>query len=231
MARETKEERVIRTMIPQLTEHIIELKHLTAISPKESHIENWCQSLLKTVLGFSASAGYQVRTQEARGTMRFDIVVSKAEKPEQLILVAEVKRLGADLNRSDLRSGKLQLKEYLASVGNVPWGILTNGYEWRLYDFNSDALCIATTDIRNDQQQLATTPREIEETAWDFIDFSAFYFENKTWDKLSAEAQAFSPDSLARSILSNDIVKKIARNLKGEHDYRVPLDVLTDKLA
>lgn len=231
MARETREERVVRTMIPQLTEQLLELKTIAASSSRESVIETWCQSMLKSVLGFSASGGYQVRPQETRGNMRFDLIISRLEQPETIFLVVEVKKLGADLDKSDFRSGKTQLKEYLALLGGVRWGVLTNGYEWRLYDFDSDCITVASTELRDESQQLDVTPKGIVETAWDLIEFTSFYFEGKTWEKLSVEAQAFSPDSLARSILSIDVVKKIARNLKGEHDYRVPVDLLTDKLA
>ncbi|HAR41986.1 MAG TPA: hypothetical protein DCS07_05040 [Bdellovibrionales bacterium] len=231
MAKETKDERTVRSMTPLLTEHMIELKNLASGSSKESDIESWCQSLLKSVLGFSASSGYVVRTQEARAKMRFDIAISKADKPEQILLLVEVKKLGADLNKSDLRSGKVQLNEYLKTVGDVRWGILTNGYEWRLYDFKSDLITVASTDIRNDQQELDVSGKGITEAAWDLIEFSANYFEGKTWEELSAEAQALSPDSLARAILSADVVKRIGKVLNGEHDYRASVDLLTDKLS
>lgn len=231
MARETKEERFVRSMTTQLTESLIELKNLASMPSKESDIEMWCQTVLKSVLGFSASAGYQIRAQETRGKMRFDLVVAKADKPDQILMVVEVKKLGADLNKSDLRSGKVQLKEYLATIGDVRWGVLTNGYEWRLYDFKSDAICISNTDIRTEDKTVDTTAKAVEETAWDLIDFSSHYFEQKIWEELSQEAQAFSPDSIARCVLSANVVKYIAKQLSGEHDYKVSGDVLTDKLA
>ena len=63
------------------------------------------------------------------------------------------------------------------------------------------------------------------------LDFTAMYFSSGMWEEMSAEAQALSPDSLARSILSTEVVKHIGKVLKEHRDYRVPLDVLTDKLA
>jgi len=171
MARETKEERLVRAMLPNLTEQLIELKHLAEADAKESALEAWCVSLLKGVLGFSASNGYLVRAQESRGKSRFDIIVSRTEKPEQMILVVEVKRLGVNLNRSDLRSGKAQLNEYLKQAGDVRWGILTNGYEWALYDFKSDLVNVTNIDIRDDEDKIATTPKSVAECAWDLLDF------------------------------------------------------------
>ena len=231
MSKETKEERYVRAMVPQLTECLIELKALAAGPSKESDVEIWCQTVLKSVLGFSAGAGYQVRSQETRAKMRFDLVVVRAEAPDQILLAVEVKKLGAHLDKSDLRSGKTQLKEYVAALPDTRWGILTNGFEWHLYDFKSDSIEIASIDIRDEQHQIETAAKAVEDTAWDMNDLSAFYFESKTWEKLSQEAQAFSPDSLAKAILTNDSVKRIARYLSGEHEYRVSVDVLTDKLA
>jgi hypothetical protein len=231
MPRETREERLVRLMIPQLTESLIELKTMQANGTKESYVEAWCRRVMKSVLGFSASAGYDVRTQETRGKMRFDVVVTKLDNPEEILLVGEIKRLGSDLARSDFRSGKTQLNEYLKLLGNVRWGILTNGYEWRLYDFKTDSISILSLDIRSEHEEIDTSSKAVSETAWALVDFCAYYFETKDWEKLSAEAQALSPESLARGVLSLDILKKIAKYLNEEFDYRVSLDTLSDKLA
>jgi hypothetical protein len=90
---------------------------------------------------------------------------------------------------------------------------------------------VASVDIRDEQHEINTTAKNIDETGWELIDFSASFYESKTWEKLSQEAQAFSPDSLAKAILTNDSVKRIAKFLTGEHEYRVSVDVLTDKLS
>lgn len=231
MARETREERAVRAMQSQLTEQMIELKALGNSPSKESDVESWCMAMFKSVLGFSASAGYLVRTQETRGKMRFDLVVAKADRPDQIVLVAEIKKLDADLNKSDFRSGKIQLMEYLKTMGDVRWGVLTNGHEWRLYDFKNDMVSIATTDLRTEEKAIDTSTKGVQETAWSMLDFSSYYFEKKVWEDMAAEALALSPDSLARAILSVDIVKRIGKVLNGEHDYKASVDLLTDKLA
>jgi len=218
-------------MIPQLNELMVELKNLEKSSARESEVESWCLSVLKQVLGFSASAGYVVKSQEGRGRRRFDLAITLADQPDKIVLVVEVKKLGADLDKSDLRSGRAQLGDYLKSLGGVRWGILTNGYDWRLYDFRSDFITVTSTDLRNEQQELSVDPSALEDAAWELLDFTASYFDHGMWGKLSLEAQALSPDSLARAVLSVDVVKRIGRVLKEHRDYRVPLDVLTDKLA
>lgn len=231
MARETKEERIVRGMTAPLMEQLMELKHLAANGSKESDVEAWCQSLIKNVLGFTASNGYIVKSQETRGKMRFDLVVSPSNRPDQVFVVAEVKKLGGNLNKSDLRSGKSQLAEYLKQLGDVRWGILTNGYEWTLYDFKSDLSSVINLDLRNEKQEIDTSNKGVNEAAWSLLDLSSFYFESGTWEKMSTEAQALSPDSLARSILSIEVVKKIAKILNSEHEYKVSVDLLSDRLS
>lgn len=51
-----------------------------------------------------------------------------------------------------------------------------------------------------------------------------------TWVDLAKEALAFSPESLAKAILSADVVKYISKSIKGEHEYRANQEVLTDKV-
>lgn len=120
MAKETKEERFVRSMHEQVSEHLHELKTLMANpNVKELEVERWAQSLLKNCLGYTATNGYSIQAQETRGKMRPDLTISKNGSP---FLVVEIKKLGFDLNKSDLRSGKLQLNEYLHNIGNVKWG-------------------------------------------------------------------------------------------------------------
>lgn len=123
--RETKQERTVRSMTDQVAEHMVRLKDIASNpSCKESDVERWAESLLRSCLGFSAIEGYSIRAQEGRAKMRPDLVVSKAEKP---LFVVEVKRFGFDLGKTDFRSGKTQLGEYLHGMPDVRWGFLTNG--------------------------------------------------------------------------------------------------------
>jgi hypothetical protein len=230
MAKESKQERIVRGMIDQVTEHAHDLNNIASnAAAKELDIEYWCQSVLKS-LGFTATNGYSIRTQETRGKLRPDLTILKGDKP---VCVVEVKKLGHDLNKSDLRSGKGQLSEYLHSIGSVNWGILCNGYQWRLYDFSSIAaggVDVTSFDMRSENDSLDLTKRGIEDICWDLADFHESAFSSGQWSELAKEATAFSPDSLARAILSADSVKYIAKAIRGEYDYRANTEVLFDKL-
>lgn len=231
MARETKQDRIVRGIVDQVTEHLHELKTIEAnLSAKESDVERWAQSFIKNCLGFTASAGYSVRAQEQKGKMRPDLVVFHEDRP---VFVVEVKKTGFDLGKSDFRSGKIQLSEYLHSLGNVRFGMLTNGSEWKLFDFSQvqyggiEASCL---DLRGEDDSFDLGKKAIEEQCYDLLDFHESGFSTDVWSELAKEALAFSPESLARAILSVDVVKNIARHVRGEHEFRANHEVLTDRV-
>ncbi len=232
MARETKQDRIVRTMTGAVTEHLLELKAIIANpSSKELDIERWCQSVMRACLGYSAVDGYTFRAQEHKGKSRPDLVILKGEDP---ICVVEVKRIGFNLNKSAFRSGRVQLSEYLFEFPNVRWGILTNGYEWRLFDFSDKELAgveVLSFDVRNEQGEIDVSKRGVEDTCYELFDIHEVNFNSDVWDSLYKEATAFSPESLARAVLSVEVVKQVAKIIRGEHEYKANSDVLLDKLT
>lgn len=232
MARETKQDRIVRNIYDQVNEHLHELKNIEAnVSSKESDVERWAASFLKNCLGFMSSSGYSVRSQETKGKMRPDLIVLKDEKP---IFVVEVKKTTFDLHKSDFRSGKVQLNEYLNTLGNVKWGMLTNGVEWKLFDFSNPQIGgveIFCFDLKSgDGDTFSFDKKVMEELCYELIYFHECCLSDKTWEDLSKEATAFSPDSLAKAILSADVVKYIGKHVRGEHDFKANIEVLTDRV-
>ncbi len=231
MSRETKHERLTRAMMNQMSEHLFELKNLASNpATKELDVERWCQSVLKNCLGFTAIQGYSISAQEVRGKMRPDLVVSQDGKT---CFVVEVKKLGFDLNKADFRSGKVQLGEYLRNCGEVTWGILCNGYEWRLFDFSvgdATGVEILRIDLRGENEELDASKRGIEDLTWNFVEMHENSFQAGSWNTLSKEATAFSPESLGKAILSFGVVKAISKVIRGEHEYKANTEVLFDKI-
>ncbi len=221
MARETKQDHVVRGITDQVTEHLHELKLLEA-NPncKEMDVERWAQSFLKNCLGYAASSGYSIRAQETKGKMRPDLVVLKNDNP---VFVVEVKKMGFGLNKSDFRSGKIQLSEYLNFIGNVRWGMLTNGCEWKLYDFSQPqygGVEVCAFDLKSDGDIIDVSKKSVEEQCYELLDLHESSFAGQSWDELAKEAMAFSPESLAKAILSVDVVKYIAKYVRGEHEFK-----------
>lgn len=231
MAKETKQDRIVRTITDQVTEHLHELKGLEANpSTKEMDVERWAQSFMKNCMGYTPSSGYSIRAQETKGKMRPDLVVMKNDKP---VFVVEVKKFGFDLNKSDFRSGKVQLSEYLNLIGSVRWGMLTNGCEWKLFDFSQPqygGIEVCAFDLKSDADTIDVSRKAVDDQCYELLDFHESAFAAEAWDELSKEALAFSPESLARAILSADVVKYIAKHVRGEHEYRANQEVLTDRV-
>src|SRR5690606_34203941 len=50
------------------------------------------------------------------------------------------------------------------------------------------------------------------------------------WADLSKEATAFSPDSLAKAILSSNVMKVITKEIRGEHEFKANTDLLYEKV-
>lgn len=213
-------------MFDPVTEHVRDLQAIVGNSgAKELDVERWAQSVLRSCLGFSASNGYSIRAQETKGKMRPDLIVLKADKP---VLVVEVKKLAFDLDKAQLRSGKMQLKEYLNALDGVHWGILCNGFEWRLYDFSNPALGgvqVHSFDLRSENDQLETGKRAIEALSWLLVDLHESQMAS-AWKDIAREANAFSPESLARAMLSSDVVKYIGKFIRGEHAFTANTDIL-----
>ncbi|MDG0815945.1 type I restriction endonuclease [Bdellovibrio svalbardensis] len=231
MARETKQDRTVRAILDQTIEHLHELKTLDAsVSSKELDVERWAQSFLRNCLGYTASAGYTIRAQETKGKTRPDLIVLHKDKP---VFVVEVKKIGFDLSKSDFRSGKTQLAEYLNQIGNVRWGMLTNGVEWKLFDFSQTqygGIEISAFDLKSDGDMINVTKKSVEEQCYEFFDFHESSFTESSWPELSKEAMAFSPESLSKAILSVDVVRYIAKFVRGEHEFKANHEILTDRL-
>lgn len=232
MARETKQDRVVRGIFDQVSEVLHQLRELDSNpGTKEMDVERWAEGVLRNCLGYTATNGYSVKAQETKGKMRPDLVVYHGEKP---VLVVEVKRLGFDLGKSDFRSGKLQLNEYLHSIGNVRWGLLCNGYEWKLFDYNggvAGGVEVYSFDLRDDSDQIDVTKRAIEDSCWEFVEFHESSFRSKLWEEYALEATAFSPESLSHAILSVKTIRYIAKEIRGEHDYKANIEVLLERVA
>ena len=232
MARETKQDRLVRGIFDQVGESLHQLKELISNpGTKEMDVERWAEGVLRSCLGFTATNGYSIKAQESKGKMRPDLVVYSGEKP---VLVVEIKKLGFDLAKSDFRSGKLQLNEYLHAIGNVRWGILCNGYEWKLFDYNggiNGGVEIYSFDLRDDADQIDLSKRAIDDSCWEFVEFHESSLRGKLWEEYALEATAFSPESLSRAILSLKTIRYIAKEIRGEHDYKANIEVLLERVS
>lgn len=79
-------------------------------------------------------------------------------------------KCGFDLNKSDFHSGKIQLSEYLNTLGGVKYGMLTNGVEWRLFDFSQPqfgGVEIARLDIHAQGDIIDCSKKAVEDHCYE----------------------------------------------------------------
>ena len=95
--------------------------------------------LFTDVLGWSR--------QEGEGHVNFeddrkDVLCFDDSDPPFPVIVCETKRPSHELELSDME----QLETYMVGVGSAEYGILTNGHEFRLYEYLSDDRSIRSID-------------------------------------------------------------------------------------
>ena len=111
--------------------------------------------------------------------------------------------MGFDFDKSNFRSGKIQLSEYLNAAGGVKFGMLTNGCEWKLYDFSNPqygGIEIARFDLKSGEgDTFAVDKKSVEELCYDMFDFHEQSYTQELWHELAREATAFSPRFVSKS--------------------------------
>lgn len=125
------------------------------------------------------------------------------------------------------------MSEYLNLLGNVRWGMFTNGVEWKLLDFSQPqygGIEVSCFDLKSDGDVIDTAKKAVDEQCYELFDFHEASYTSSAWADLSKEAMAFSPESLARAILSADVVKYIAKFVRGEHEFKANQEILSDKV-
>ncbi len=146
---------------------------------------------------------------------------------------SKLKNLVSIFQKSDFRSGKTQLAEYLNQIGNVRWGMLTNGVEWKLFDFSQTqygGIEISAFDLKSEGDVINVTKKAVEEQCYEFFDFHEVSYTESSWPELSKRSYGFFSGSLSKAILSVDVVRYIAKFVRGEHEFKANHEILTDRL-
>ena len=117
--------------LDELVATIEELKskisdHRASISSSESRTRQVLIDPLLRVLGWDVTDPTQVNVEYSAGQGRVDYALFGAQGP---VAVVEAKRLGLDLGNDHVR----QALNYANSEG-IPYMVLSNGDEWRMYD-------------------------------------------------------------------------------------------------
>lgn len=150
-------------------------------------------------LGWSRSVGEgHVNFEDDRK----DVLCYDDSDPPFPVIVCETKRPSHDLDLDDVE----QLERYMVGVGSANYGILTNGYEVRLYDYDGDDRSIRGIDnfevesiASEDFEELSETKRaalgEFAALHHDrFVDLAAAEYFRETYQEVPVQYQPGTAD-------------------------------------
>ena len=207
MTRDNQQEHIALYMFQQVYEHLYDL-HGIVSNPKYGHFEQWIQSVLKNCLEFIPSYGYSILAHHSRAQKSPDLVIVKEKKT---VMIVEIKPLGFDLSEfnADDRS-----TEYLQAISKIPWGIVTNGYEWRLYDYRNGGVEVVSFDLRI-EDALDLTKSGIQENCKNLAALHVHNYEGKIWELYSQQATEVTSESLVKAMLTADVAQYLSKQIQG----------------
>lgn len=166
--------------------------------------------LLSNVLGYEELV--DIKTEyEIKGSYADYIIQLKRNK----IFVVEVKAASVNLNDGHIR----QTVGYAANEG-IDWAVLTNGRQIELYrivfakPINVVKLCSFNLE---DVKQLTPASRQL-------IYLSKSSILKKELESYWKRTTALSPESIARELYSEEVVKVLRRSLKKDTKINFPLE-------
>lgn len=133
---------------------------------------------------------------------RKDLLFYDDSEPPFPVIVCETKRPSHDLNLGDVE----QLETYMNGVGSAKYGILTNGHEFRLYEYVSEDSTIsgidgfdvgevATTDFENLSVEQKDALREFKYLHHSrYVDFDDIEYFRETYQEVPVEYQPGTDD-------------------------------------
>ena len=176
--------------------------------------------LFTDALGWSRTVGEgHVNFEDERK----DVLCLDDSDPPFPVIVCETKRPSHDLTLNDVE----QLETYMNGVGSADYGILTNGHEFRLYDYDGDNRAVSVIDdlevdavadtdfedLSNDQKRALSELESLHRSR--FVDLGDAEYFRETYQEVPVQYQPGTDDEGYELFL--DAVKD-------------SLDVLTDVL-
>lgn len=205
---ESKQEKIIREMFTDMNEHFIRLEALSE-DPSDQKLTEWAKSFIMNCLGFNQSNGY---------TLHSDQLIYQEASP---LLFICVQPIGTGLGP----------KFFEKLTSKVPYGMLTNGFEWRLFDLSlpaqpSEIICCelprpySGLDLENESLMTATK---------NFFLFHEINYR-ALWSSFARESATISRVKLAKAILSPEVIELISKDVFGNNIHTTTNDVLAHKI-
>lgn len=174
---------------------------------------------------------------------RKDLLFYDDSEPPFPVLVCETKRPSHDLDLDDVQ----QLETYMNGVGSAKYGILTNGHEFRLYEYVSeddtissidgfDVDAVATADFENLSTGQRDALGELESLHHSrYVDFGGAEYFRETYQEVPIQYQPGTDDEGYELFLGaikdsldelTDLLMKFFEDYRNREDDSYPKEFL-----
>ena len=224
MSKNSKQE-IVQELLRRISEHLVKVDAITNEDEAiKFYVEGWSRSMLTTCLGFSEENGYKIDTPRAN-VLGPTLSVSEGERT---VLAIEVIGLGTPMNQSILGSDKVNYTEFFRDIGMCRWGMLTNGFEWKLYDFDHDCCEVLYFDLRARKKEKTSIVEE--KRGLGLLRFHELSLRSGDWSRCSEKSREISADLLVKTLLSSENINLISQQMRNKTRYGGTQKMLIDQM-
>jgi hypothetical protein len=172
--------------------------------------------ILHSVLGYNKFN--ELKTEMRDKSNRFDYGVKLNEGPksksDKLDFIIEAKASHVDLNQSVID----QTLPYCISSG-VDYFFLSNAVKWQMFKVVRQGKI--PTAIKIHEVSFSLNSINYDDLADDFYLFSKWSYLNSDWKQVAEVTKATKAEDVVAVLLSDKIVRAIARELSTEHEVKI----------
>ena len=181
--------------------------------------------ILHSVLGYNKFNELKTEMRDKNGRIDYAVKLTDGpnkNKPDRIDFVIEAKACSVELNQLVVD----QTMSYCLTLG-LDYFVLTNALKWQLYKVKRQGK--SPSSIKIHEVTLSMTSN-IEELAEEFYLFSRSSFLNADWKDIADLTQATKTEDVVAVMISDKVVKMIARELSAEHEIKVDDETIRDIL-
>ena len=172
--------------------------------------------ILHSVLGYDKYSELKTEKRDRNGRIDYAVKLTDGplkNKPDKFDFVIEAKACHVELNQIVVD----QTMSYCLTMG-LEFFVLTNAQKWQLYQIHKQGKSPVTSKIL---ELHLNSAQNIEELVEDFYLFSRESYILGNWKEIANVTQATRTEDVAAVLLSDKVIRAIARELSQEHDVKV----------
>ncbi len=179
--------------------------------------------ILHQVLGYNKYNELKTEMRDRNGRIDYAVKLTDGPnktKPDKYDFVIEAKAVNVELNQSVID----QTLSYCLTMG-LDYFMLTNAYRWQLYKITKQGKTPIAVKIH---EVVLSMTADVSELAEEFYLFSRASYLNSDWKEVAEVVQATKTEDVVAVLLSDKVVKLVARELSAEHEVRVGEETVRD---